>query len=89
MRPSCLAVSLLVFLIFFSSVEGIRLEKSFKPTGNPRLHAVMKNSYGVKGDFIICKEGHCTGTKKKKSHHWMPSIHEDYRGPRRHRPSHH
>ncbi|GMI89187.1 hypothetical protein HRI_002588000 [Hibiscus trionum] len=87
MKPSCLAVSLLVFLIFLSSVEGIRLEESFKSTVH--VSALMNNSYGVKGDFIICKQGHCTGTKKKKSHHWMPSIHEDYRGPRRHRPKHH
>ncbi|KAL9668342.1 hypothetical protein QQ045_002722 [Rhodiola kirilowii] len=33
-------------------------------------------------------------TSKKKPqehhhHHWMPSIHEDYYGPRHHKPTHH
>jgi hypothetical protein len=45
----------------------------------------------------LCKDGHCSGTMKKrvsrvlskKSHHWLPSIHEDYYGPRSHRPRHH
>jgi len=47
-------------------------------------------------EVILCKDGHCTGTMKKrvsrvskKSHHWLPSIHEDYYGPRSHRPKHH
>ena len=58
--------------------------------------ALIKNSNGVMGDVILCKEGHCTGNNKKKasrvlnkSHHWLPNIHEDYYGPRRHRPKHH
>lgn len=48
---------------------------------------------------IICKDDHCSssGTTMKrrlskvakKSHHWLPSIHEDYYGPRGHRPRHH
>ncbi|KAG4187193.1 hypothetical protein CXB51_019232 [Gossypium anomalum] len=97
MRPSCLAVSLLVFLIVLSSIEGIRLEKISKSM-HPKLQegSLMKNSNGVRGDDILSKEGHCRGTKRKKahkvfkrSHHWIPSIHEDYRGPRRHRPRHH
>ena len=45
------------------------------------------------------KDGQFSGTKNKKikrvsrvskkSHHWLPSIHEDYYGPRRHRSRHH
>ncbi|WRX35294.1 hypothetical protein QQP08_027781 [Theobroma cacao] len=98
MRPFCLAVSLLLLCIFLSSVQGIRLEKSFKSARHPKLHegTVMKTSNEVMGEVILCKEGHCSGTKKKKasrvlnkSHHWLPSIHEDYYGPRRHRAKHH
>ncbi|KAG2671394.1 hypothetical protein I3760_14G133800 [Carya illinoinensis] len=54
---------------------------------------------GGAGDqvMILCKDGHCSsGTMKKrvasvskKSHHWLPFIHEDYYGPRSHRPRHH
>lgn len=53
--------------------------------------ALTQNSNGVIGDVIVCKGWHCTGTitKKKSLHHWLPSIHEDYNGPRRHRPKHH
>ncbi|XVE98457.1 hypothetical protein REPUB_Repub03eG0108300 [Reevesia pubescens] len=67
MRPSCLAISLLVMFIFLSSVQGIRLEKSFKSAGHPKLHegALMKNSNGVMGDVILCKEGHCKGKGRK------------------------
>ncbi|KAK8283715.1 hypothetical protein V6Z11_D08G107600 [Gossypium hirsutum] len=102
MRPSCLAVSLLVFLIVLSSIEGIRLEKisksiiKFKTYCSKQEGSLMKNGNGVRGDDILSKEGHCRDTKRKKahkvfkrSHHWIPSIHEDYRGPRRHRPRHH
>jgi hypothetical protein len=53
------------------------------------------------GEAILCKEEHCTGTitstdkrvsksaSKNSSHHWLPSIHEDYYGPRNHKPKHH
>ncbi|KAK8695233.1 hypothetical protein V6N13_000401 [Hibiscus sabdariffa] len=83
-----LTFSLLVLFIFFSStVQGIRLAKSFKS---------MQNSNGVIGDVILCKQGHCKGTETTKistasrnSDHWLPSIHEDYYGPRKHRPRHH
>nr|GMC61389.1 uncharacterized protein LOC109174816 [Ipomoea batatas] len=52
-----------------------------------------------------CKDGQCSsssssasaGTMMKRkmpratkvSHHWLPSIHEDYYGPRRHKARHH
>lgn len=56
---------------------------------------------GAIGEAILCKEEHCTGTitstekrvsksaSKNSSHHWLPSIHEDYYGPRNHKPKHH
>ncbi|MBA0657625.1 hypothetical protein Gohar_019510 [Gossypium harknessii] len=68
MRPSCLeAVCFLVLFIFLYSVEGIRLEGSFKSSGHDvKLHeeALMKISNGVMGDVIFCKQGQCRGTKK-------------------------
>ncbi|GMI92831.1 hypothetical protein HRI_002952400 [Hibiscus trionum] len=66
MRPSSLTVSFVVVFIFLSGVQGIRLEKSFK-TWHPKLHeeAFMKNTNGVVGDVIFCKEGHCTENSRK------------------------
>ncbi|KAG8491693.1 hypothetical protein CXB51_014936 [Gossypium anomalum] len=68
MRPSRLAVSLLVlFIIYLSSVQGIRLDKSFKPAGHDPIQegALMKSSNGVMGDILLCKQGHCTGKGRK------------------------
>ncbi|KAK6236101.1 hypothetical protein QUC31_019864 [Theobroma cacao] len=69
MRPFCLAVSLLLLCIFLSSVQGIRLEKSFKSARHPKLHegTVMKTSNEVMGEVILCKEGHCSGKSRKLS----------------------
>jgi hypothetical protein len=45
-------------------------------------------------EAILCKEGNCIGTMKKRSvskkssHHWLPSIHEDYCGTRHHKSRH-
>ena len=51
------------------------------------------------GEVILCRDGHCSsGTTMKRSrfskvakkiHHWFPRIHEDYYGPRTHKPKHH
>ncbi|KAK8602084.1 hypothetical protein V6N13_058258 [Hibiscus sabdariffa] len=67
MKPFHLAFSLLVLFIFLSSVQGIRLAKSFKPTGPHPVEegALMNNSNGVTGDVILCKQGHCTGKGRK------------------------
>ncbi|KAL4335239.1 hypothetical protein GQ457_07G041310 [Hibiscus cannabinus] len=67
MRLSSLAVSFMVLFIFLSSVQGIRLEKSFKSSWHPELHeeVFMKNSNGVMGEVVFCKEGHCTGNSRK------------------------
>ncbi|GMI81176.1 hypothetical protein HRI_001786900 [Hibiscus trionum] len=66
MRPSSFVASSLVLFVFLSSVQGIRLEKSFKSAWHPKLHeeALMKNSNGVLGNVIFCK-GHCTGNSRK------------------------
>ena len=52
---------------------------------------------GLVGEVTLCRDGHCSsGTVKrrfprvaKKIHHWLPRIHEDYYGPRTHKPKHH
>ncbi|KAE8675862.1 Detected protein of unknown function [Hibiscus syriacus] len=67
MRPSSLAVSFMALFIFLSSVQGIRLEKSFKSPWPPKLHeeAFRESSDGVVGEVIFCKEEHCTGNSRK------------------------
>lgn len=52
---------------------------------------------GVEEVKLSCKGKHCSGKEKRKlssrvkkeTHHWLPRIHEDYYGPRMHRPKHH
>lgn len=48
------------------------------------------------GEVVICNDGHCSGTMKRRSiravkgaHHKLPEFHEDYSGPRNHKPKHH
>ncbi|KAE8657912.1 Detected protein of unknown function [Hibiscus syriacus] len=68
MKPFHLPFSLLVLFIFLSTVQGIRLTKSFESTGSHSMEegALMKNSNGVIGDdIILCKQGHCTGKGRK------------------------
>lgn len=51
----------------------------------------------IDGEDIQCKEGQCSsGTMRrrnsritKETHHLLPTIHEDYYGPRTHIPKHH
>lgn len=47
-------------------------------------------------EVALCKDGHCSGTLKtrfsrvaKEAHHSLPRFHEDYFGPRAHKPKHH
>lgn len=62
--------------------------------------ASMKRSAGPGESSSLCKDGgECSSSgtlkktvsreSKKSSHHWLPSIHEDYYGPRTHKPKHH
>ncbi|KAG6769266.1 hypothetical protein POTOM_024886 [Populus tomentosa] len=103
MRAS-LVVSLLLMLFLFQEAQGIRLEKGFMQVGAQKVQADQDNtslkqiSTEVLGEeVILCKEGHCTSTLKKrvsrsvskKSSQWSPRIHEDYCGPRHHKPRHH
>ncbi|KAJ6857443.1 hypothetical protein NC651_038983 [Populus alba x Populus x berolinensis] len=100
MRPS-LVVSLLLFSFLLQGSQGIRLEKRFMQVGAQKVQAnnntsLKETSTRVLGqEVILCKEGNCIGTMKKRSvskkssHHWLPSIHEDYCGPRHHKSRHH
>ncbi|KAJ8528106.1 hypothetical protein K7X08_015557 [Anisodus acutangulus] len=89
-------VLLLLFLLYLSTLiheaQGRHLKKGhFSAT----THKLEEKTLTGR---ILCKDGHRSsiGTTKrrlskvgKKSHHWLPSIHEDYYGPRGHRPRHH
>lgn len=59
-----------------------------------------KDKSGVNNEAVVCKGAHCSsaGTKKARfsravnrnePHHWLPTIHEDYYGPKIHNPRHH
>jgi len=58
---------------------------------------LLKRSNSGDEEAILCKDDQCTGILKKggttrastKTHNKLPRIHEDYCGPRHHRPSHH
>ncbi|XP_011020258.1 PREDICTED: uncharacterized protein LOC105122696 [Populus euphratica] len=99
-----LVVSLLLMLFLLQEAQGIRLEKGFRQVRAQKVQADQDNtslkqiSTEVLGEVLLCKEGHCTSTLKKRvsrsvskksSHHWSPRIHEDYCGPRHHKPRHH
>ncbi|KAG6769267.1 hypothetical protein POTOM_024887 [Populus tomentosa] len=99
MRPS-VVVSLLLLSFLLQQAQGIRLEKGFKQVGAQKVQAEKSpskeksNDGGVLGEAILCKEGTMEkrvskSVSKKFSHHWLPSIHEDYYGPRNHKPKHH
>uniref|UniRef100_A0A3Q7J4L6 Uncharacterized protein n=1 Tax=Solanum lycopersicum TaxID=4081 RepID=A0A3Q7J4L6_SOLLC len=92
-------VILLIFLLYLSTLiheaQGRHLKKGHKLQEKTNL---IGSSKGVIGEVsTLCKDGHCSSfTTKgrltkvaKKSHHWLPNIHEDYYGPRGHRPRHH
>lgn len=58
---------------------------------------IERSNSAAFGEVILCKEARCTGTLKKRvsrvskkpSSHSLPRVHEDYYGPRRHKPKHH
>ncbi|KAJ6921971.1 hypothetical protein NC652_015813 [Populus alba x Populus x berolinensis] len=58
MRAS-LVVSLLLMLFLFQEAQGIRLEKGFMQVGAQKVQVLGE-------EVIICKEGHCTSTLKKR-----------------------
>ncbi|KAI9378586.1 hypothetical protein POPTR_018G115550v4 [Populus trichocarpa] len=100
MRPSFSSLSS-AFFVCPSRVSRDSLGKGFMQVGAQKVHAnnntsLKEISTRVLGqEAILCKEGNCIGTMKKRSvskkssHHWLPSIHEDYCGPRHHKSRHH
>ncbi|KAL5141650.1 hypothetical protein HKD37_09G024955 [Glycine soja] len=90
-------------LSVFCFCSGIRLEKGSFAAQQHKQHdqeesnLLKKTNNGANKEAIVCKdEQYCTGTLKKrasrvsrKPKNQLPHIHEDYSGPRHHRPRHH
>lgn len=75
--------------------EGSVLGEDGKHTLQKEEFAVVKSSSGDEERERESKKG-SSGKRKRKlsrerkeTHHWLPRIHEDYYGPRMHRPKHH
>ncbi|WOG90783.1 hypothetical protein DCAR_0310028 [Daucus carota subsp. sativus] len=88
MKISVVFISLLVLSSFLHEVQGI----------NSNNDLMKKVEVGVKNEAVVCRGVRCSGTKqtrfsravnKKEPHHWLPTIHEDYYGPKNHSPRHH
>ncbi|KAG4991030.1 hypothetical protein AAZX31_09G088000 [Glycine max] len=103
MKPYSLVISLLLLSLFLTKAQGIRLEKGSFAAQQHKQHdqeesnLLKKTNNGANKEAIVCKdEQYCTGTLKKrasrvsrKPKNQLPHIHEDYSGPRHHRPRHH
>lgn len=66
----------------------------FKINQVEKFDGMMRSNEGVVDELKSKKR--CSGKRKRKlsrvkkePHHWLPRIHEDYYGPRMHRPKHH
>ncbi|KAK7304742.1 hypothetical protein VNO77_42629 [Canavalia gladiata] len=100
MRPS-FVVYLLLLSLFLTMVLGIRLEKGSIVAQQHKQHDqesnLLKRINSGNEEAILCKdEKYCSSSLKKrvsrvprKPNHQLPRIHEDYSGPRHHRPRHH
>ncbi|WCJ29924.1 hypothetical protein M5689_011522 [Euphorbia peplus] len=67
MRPFALSFLLLSF--FFYNARAIRLEQGFMQHGDQSIQEensrLIKQSNGVIGEVIVCKEGNCKGINRK------------------------
>ncbi|CAL0320165.1 unnamed protein product [Lupinus luteus] len=78
---------------------GIRWEKGFYDVKQHKQHGEENNlltrNYSDDIEGIPCKDEECSTLKKRVSRvsrelsNRLPYIHEDYSGPKHHRPSHH
>ncbi|KAL0403896.1 UNVERIFIED_CONTAM: hypothetical protein Sradi_2030400 [Sesamum radiatum] len=101
MRSWLLMFLLLLSSLLVHEAQGIRVLKGSVADRQHNIQGILpgkrNNSVGVDEEAVIaCKSKHCSGKKKRKlsrvqkeTHHWLPRIHEDYYGPRMHRPKHH
>ncbi|KAJ1382369.1 hypothetical protein SESBI_44285 [Sesbania bispinosa] len=95
MRPS-FVVSLLILSLLLTKAQGIRLGKGSLEAQQQKQHdeesTLLKRSNTNAEEATLCKDEQCTGSQKKRASrvsNQLPNIHEDYYGPRRHRPRHH
>ncbi|KAH6779300.1 hypothetical protein C2S52_010537 [Perilla frutescens var. hirtella] len=100
MRPSWLIMFLLLLSILIHHAQGIRLISKGSVASDRLLslqekHGEMRSNGGdIDNDGYKSKKW--SGKRKRKlsrvrkePHHLLPRIHEDYYGPRMHRPKHH
>ncbi|KAJ1698516.1 hypothetical protein LUZ63_007028 [Rhynchospora breviuscula] len=102
MRIAAQVISLLLLSQLVVSAQGIRLEKESLVALMKQIHpGRLENQEGksTKETELLhtksvkkCKGATKEGTMRKstKGHdHMIPSFHEDYYGPRDHKPKHH
>ncbi|OWM72858.1 hypothetical protein CDL15_Pgr021164 [Punica granatum] len=93
-------VGLLLLCLALPCAQGIRLGKGSTLLLHHHIHVevapIVKGDNG--GEASLCRDKAClvstmkkkaSGPSRKSSKDWIPSIQEDYYGPRRHRPKHH
>nr|GLL20366.1 uncharacterized protein LOC109174816 [Ipomoea trifida] len=105
MRPVLFISLLLLLSTLFHEAQGRHLRKGGDlPTRNHKTNengsVVRSEGSNVENKFDACKDEVCSSSSSramkrkvsratKVSHHWLPSIHEDYYGFRAHIPRHH
>ncbi|KAI3422831.1 uncharacterized protein J3R85_011731 [Psidium guajava] len=91
MKPSLLIPLLLLSLLLFQA-QGIRLSRDLASLlGHPRLpdQVVATSQVKLEIDSVGSKKKRASRASNKSSDDLLPSIHEDYYGPRNHKPRHH
>ncbi|KAG9138666.1 hypothetical protein Leryth_018555 [Lithospermum erythrorhizon] len=93
-----LLISILVLSHMIHEAQGIRLKKASHNHSHIKFNNDNEGSSLVKSKSIRAKEienfqndKRLISSSKKRSQrkHWLPRIHEDYYGPRLHKPRHH
>ncbi|KAL3744292.1 hypothetical protein ACJRO7_013537 [Eucalyptus globulus] len=91
MKPSLLIPLLLLSLLLFQA-QGIRLSRDLASlVGHQKLpdHVAATSQVKLEVDSVRSKAKRASRASEKSSDGFLPSIHEDYYGPRNHKPRHH